>query len=139
MRWRSTSKRWWSSRTTRTGEVAFGGRLPALRCGSSAVVRAFERPDVAFHRTTQRSARIGGYPAPPPGAVDRIEPVRLDGRRNPSHRARRQRDVVREAAHEADVAVVKRQRDYIARQQRTANLVQVRQERVCAAGTKAHK
>src|SRR3546814_5650992 len=92
---------WWSSRTTRTGEAASGGRLPFLRCGSSAIVRAFERPDVAFHRTTQRSARIGGDAAPPPGAVDRIEPVRLDGRRNPSHRARRQRDVAREAAHEA--------------------------------------
>src|SRR3546814_20986960 len=100
MRWRSTSKRWWSSRTTRTGEVAFGGRLPALRCGSSAVVRAFERPDVAFHRTTPRSARIGGDAAPPPGAVDRIAPVRPDCRSNHSPRRPQQRYVVREHAPE---------------------------------------
>src|SRR3546814_18582429 len=98
MHWRSTSKRWWSSRTTRTGEAASGGRLPSLRCGSSAVVRDFERPDVAFHRTTQRSASIGGDTAPPPGAVDRIEPVRLDSHRNLAHPERRPPAADREAA-----------------------------------------
>src|SRR3546814_19267452 len=117
MHWRSTSKRWWSSRTTRTGEAASGGRLPALRCGSSAVVRAFERPDVAFPRATQRRARLGGDTAPPPGAVDHIVPVRPDRRSHPAHRAPRKRYVGRHAAHWARVAVARLYMEHVAYQQ----------------------
>src|SRR3546814_3368040 len=53
---------------------------------------------------------------------------------NPSHRARRQRYVVREAAHEAGVAVVHRHLDHVAAQQRTAAIVHVRHVRDRAAG-----
>src|SRR6266542_1752688 len=79
---------------------------------------ALDPGDVAARGRTDRLGRVPEHVPVPPAAIDAVEGQRLQGLRDPIDLRGGQRDEVRVAAHEGDVAAIAHHRDRVPDQER---------------------